>query len=103
MFAPNIIGHSDKKLGLLRSLVGGSLDHGDDNGRRGRIHTLLVGDPGLAKSVLAREATNLLPNSRYVTATNASGKSLVVIIDKENDSLIARYGAVVYLKVVHAS
>ena len=98
MFAPNIIGHNDKKLGLLRSLVGGSLNHGDDNGRRGRIHTLLVGDPGLAKSVLAREATNLLPNSRYVTATNASGKSLVVIIDKENDSLVARYGAVVLSK-----
>lgn len=98
MFAPNVIGHDDKKLGLLRSLVGGILNHGDENGRRGRIHTLLVGDPGLAKSVLAREATNLLPNSRYVTATNASGKSLVVIIDKENDSLVARYGAVVLSK-----
>lgn len=95
MFAPNVIGHNDKKLGLLRSLVGGSLDYGDENGRRGRIHTMLVGDPGQAKSLLAREAINLLPNSRYVTATNASGKSLVVIIDKENDSLVARYGAVV--------
>jgi DNA replicative helicase MCM subunit Mcm2 (Cdc46/Mcm family) len=95
MFAPNVIGHNDKKLGLLRSLVGGSLEYGDENGRRGRIHTFLVGDPGLAKSLLAREATNLLPNSRYVTATNASGKSLVVIIDKENDSLVARYGAIV--------
>jgi replicative DNA helicase Mcm len=95
MFAPNVIGHNDKKLGLLRSLVGGSLDYGDENGRRGRIHTMLAGDPGLAKSLLAREATKLLPNSRYVTATNASGKSLVVIIDKENDSLVARYGAIV--------
>ena len=59
---------------------------------------MLVGDPGQAKSLLAREAINLLPNSRYVTATNASGKSLVVIIDKENDSLVARYGAVVPIK-----
>jgi replicative DNA helicase Mcm len=95
MFAPNVIGNNDKKLGLLRSLVGGSLNYGDENGRRGRIHTMLAGDPGLAKSLLAREATKLLPNSRYVTATNASGKSLVVIIDKENDSLVARYGAIV--------
>jgi replicative DNA helicase Mcm len=76
-------------------LVGGSLDYGDENGRRGRIHTMLAGDPGQSKSLLAREATHLLPNSRYITATNASGKSLVVIIDKENDSLVARYGAVV--------
>jgi DNA replicative helicase MCM subunit Mcm2 (Cdc46/Mcm family) len=83
MFAPNIIGHNDKKLGLLRSLVGGSLDYGDENGRRGRIYTMLVGDPGLAKSLLAREATNLLSNSRYITPTNARGKSLVVIIDRE--------------------
>ena len=98
MFAPNIIGYNDKKLGLLRSLIGGLSDHGDDNGRRGRIHTMLVGDPGLAKSVLSKEATKLQPNSRYVTATNASGKSLVIIIDKENDSLIARYGAVVLSK-----
>lgn len=98
MFAPNIIGYNDKKLGLLRSLVGGLQNHGDDNGRRGRIHTMLVGDPGLAKSVLSKEATKLLPNSRYVTATNASGKSLVVIIDKESDNLVARYGAVVLSK-----
>jgi DNA replicative helicase MCM subunit Mcm2 (Cdc46/Mcm family) len=28
-----------------------------DNGRRGRIHITLVGDPGTAKSILAREAT----------------------------------------------
>ena len=59
---------------------------------------MLVGDPGLAKSVLSKEATKLLPNSRYVTATNASGKSLVVIIDKESDNLVARYGAVVLSK-----
>ena len=66
-----------KSLGLLRSLVGGITDHGNDNGRRGRINTLMVGDPGTAKSLLAREATKVFPNSRYVTAQNASGKSLI--------------------------
>jgi DNA replicative helicase MCM subunit Mcm2 (Cdc46/Mcm family) len=95
MFAPNVIGHNDKKLGLLRSIVGARSDHGNDNGRRGRINTLLVGEPGTAKSTLAREASYLLPNSRYVTAQNASGKSLIAIVDKENDSLTCRYGAVV--------
>ena len=54
MFAPNIVGHDDKKLGLLRSIVGG-VDHGRKGG--GLIDTLLVGDPGTAKSKLAREAT----------------------------------------------
>jgi DNA replicative helicase MCM subunit Mcm2 (Cdc46/Mcm family) len=98
MFAPNVIGHNDKKLGLLRSIVGARSDHGNDNGRRGRINALLVGEPGTAKSTLAREASYLLPNSRYVTAQNASGKSLIAIVDKENDSLICRYGAVVLAK-----
>ena len=54
MFAPNVIGHNDKKLGLLRSLVGGCADHGNDNGRRGRINTLLVGDPGTAKVIACK-------------------------------------------------
>ncbi|MGA9845176.1 MAG: AAA family ATPase, partial [Nitrososphaeraceae archaeon] len=98
MFAPNVIGYNDKKLGLLRSIVGARSDHGTDNGRRGRINTLLVGEPGTAKSTLARETSLLLPNSRYVTAQNASGKSLIAIVDKENDSLICRYGVVVLAK-----
>jgi DNA replicative helicase MCM subunit Mcm2 (Cdc46/Mcm family) len=98
MFAPNVIGYNDKKLGLLRSLVGGRADNGNDNGRRGRINTLLVGDPATAKSLLAREATRITPNSRFVSAQNASGKSLVAIVDKENDSLVLRLGAIVLAK-----
>ena len=106
MFSPNVIGHNTAKLGILRSIVGG-VDNSsieilqkrkEDNGRRGRIPTLLVGDPGTAKSILGREATKILPNSRYVTAQNASGKSLIGIVDKENDSLVLRLGAIVLSK-----
>jgi len=105
MFAPNVIGHNTAKLGILRSIIGG-MDNSierrqkrkEDNGRRGRIHTILVGDPGTAKSILAREATKIFPNSRYVTAQNASGKSLIGIVDKENDSLVLRLGAIVLSK-----
>ena len=42
MFAPNVVGHNDKKIGILRSVVGGNKISGIDNGRRGRINTLLV-------------------------------------------------------------
>ncbi len=98
MFAPNVIGHDDAKLAILLSLVGGRDDHGNDNGRRGRINTLLVGDPGTAKSLLARESTKIFPRSRYVTAQNASGKSLIAIVDKENDSPTLRLGAAVLAK-----
>jgi DNA replicative helicase MCM subunit Mcm2 (Cdc46/Mcm family) len=106
MFSPNVIGHNTAKLGILRSIVGG-VDNSsieilqkrkEDNGRRGRIPTLLVGDPGTAKSILGREATKILPNSRYINAQNASGKSLIGIVDKENDSLVLRLGAIVLSK-----
>jgi DNA replicative helicase MCM subunit Mcm2 (Cdc46/Mcm family) len=60
MTAPNVIGEKDKKLGILWSAVGA---HEQENSRRGRINTLFVGPPGTAKSMLAREATKLIPNS----------------------------------------
>jgi DNA replicative helicase MCM subunit Mcm2 (Cdc46/Mcm family) len=39
MFAPNVIGHEESKLGILLSVVGGRHDHDNDSGRRGRINT----------------------------------------------------------------
>lgn len=102
MFAPNVYGHADKKIGIIRSLVGGSkTKNGTDNGRRGRIHTLMIGDPGTAKTTLAAESIKLDQNSRIVDATGASGKSLVGIVDKENDSLMVKYGVVVAAKNSH--
>ena len=102
MFAPNVYGHSDKKMGILRAIVGGSkAENGVLNGRRGQIHTLLIGDPGTAKTLLSTESTKLDSNSRMVDATGASGKSLVGIVDKENDSLMVKYGVVVAAKHSH--
>ena len=89
MFAPDVIGHKDKKLHLLISAVGAQ----ESTTRRGRIHTLLIGPPGVAKSKLARAAVELVSNSRFVTAQNASGKGITAVIDKENDSTILRIGA----------
>lgn len=108
-FAPNVIGHSDAKLGILRSAVSAKSDSArrrkmddDSNGSssnkipgyRNRTHILLVGDPGTAKSMLAQEAKNIMPNSRYVTAQHASVKSLMGIVDKEQDNKMLMLGAV---------
>jgi hypothetical protein len=43
----------------------------------------LIGDPGLAKSILLRQSTKLVPNSRFESLQNATGKSLTVIESKE--------------------
>lgn len=90
MFAPNIIEHNDAKLGILRSVVGG-IERGKI---RGRINTFMVGDPGTAKSTLAREAVDLKPNSRYVSGPHSSAKTITAIMDKDNDGLVLRLGAI---------
>ncbi len=85
MFAPQVIGHSDAKLGILRSAVN-VRESKHLTGIRSRTHTVLAGDPGTAKTMLANEATKIVPNSRYVTAQHASIKSVLAIIDKEPDN-----------------
>ena len=91
MLAPNVIGHNDVKLGLLRSIVGGD-DHEQRGG--GRVNTFMVGDPGTAKSTLANEATKIKPSSRHVSAPHASAKTITAIVDKENESVTLRLGAI---------
>lgn len=49
MFAPHVIGHSDAKLGILRSAVS-VRENKHLTSIRSRTHTLLAGDPGTAKS-----------------------------------------------------
>jgi DNA replicative helicase MCM subunit Mcm2 (Cdc46/Mcm family) len=51
MIAPKVIGHAAEKQGILRSL-GGS----PESNIRGRIHTLLIGPPCVANSMLTRKA-----------------------------------------------
>lgn len=92
MFCPNIIGHDDAKLGLLRSIVGGLTDK--EQKYDGRISTLIVGDPGTAKSTLTRESIELKANSRYVSAPHASSKTITAIIEKMNDTIVISLGAI---------
>ena len=84
MFAPQVMGHSDAKLGLLRSAVN-VRETKQLTGIRSRTHTNLAGAKGTAKSTLAEEATKIVPNSRWVTAQHVSIKSVLAIIDKDPD------------------
>jgi replicative DNA helicase Mcm len=89
MVAPTVIGHEDKKLGIILMYVGAP----ETEDSRGRIHGLFIGPPGTAKSKLARAAKKLgEPYSRYSSTQGASGKSITAIIDKDNDSYVLRLG-----------
>ena len=74
MFSPNVVGHADKKLGILLSAVN-TLERMDQK-RRLRLNTLFVGPPGTAKSLLGREVVKLLPIAgMYRDKTPAVGEN----------------------------
>jgi replicative DNA helicase Mcm len=82
---------------MLLSLVSSGDDSTNTNVNRGtrtRIHCLLVGNPGVAKSSLLKKAVKLVSNSRYESAQHASGRSLTAIVDKENEHYCLRLGPV---------
>src|SRR3989344_2959387 len=69
--APSIYGFDLIKKAVLLQLFGGVKKVKSDKGStRGDIHVLLVGDPGVAKSVLLKYVSTIAPKGRYV-----SGKS----------------------------
>lgn len=89
MVAPTIIGHDQKKLGIILMYIGAP----ETDDFRGRIPGLFIGPPGTAKSKLALAAKRLgQPHSRYSSTQGASGKSITAIIDKDNDSYVLRNG-----------
>ena len=94
MFATSIIGNNYVKKGLLLSAASTSLDK-----KAKKLHAILVGDSGLAKSELLKAVTKLVPNSRYESVQFATGKSLTAIVSKEeSDALILRIGPIAQAK-----
>lgn len=101
MFAPSVIGHNHIKLGLLLSAASCADDHAGNKVYKSRIraHSFLIGEPGTAKSVLLREVVKIVPNSRYRSAQNSTGKSLTAIVAKEGgESAILRLGPIPFSK-----
>lgn len=69
--APTIFGLEEVKLGLALQMVGGvPIDFEDGTRKRGDIHIMLVGDPGVAKSQLLEFIAKYSPR-----AVSFSGKS----------------------------
>ena len=78
----SVIGNEHVKRGLLFSAVNTSYDVA----KKDRINLLLIGDPWVGKSKLLKRTTKLVPNSRYESEENSSGKSLTGIIEKLDDN-----------------
>jgi DNA replicative helicase MCM subunit Mcm2 (Cdc46/Mcm family) len=90
MFATSVIGHNSVKKGLLLCATSTSIDK-----KTKKLHTILVGDVGLAKSELLKNSVEIVPGSRYENIQFSTGKSLTAIVSKdEGDAITLRTGPI---------
>lgn len=75
--APTIFGLEDVKLGMLLQMFGGvSVELPDGTRKRGDIHILLVGDPGVAKSQLLKFTAEFSPRAIEFSGRSTSEAGL---------------------------
>merc|ERR1719188_2912160 len=85
--APEIFGHTDVKKAMLLVLVGSFTKQMKDGMKiRGDIHTLFMGDPGVAKSQFMKQAVNIAPRSVYTTGKGSSGVGLTASVVRDNQT-----------------
>jgi replicative DNA helicase Mcm len=82
--APTVWGYEEIKKSLVLQLFGGVEKEQDNGGKiRGDIHILLIGDPGVAKSVMLGYMANISPKGRYVVGKSASGAGLTATVVRD--------------------
>merc|ERR1719245_2049884 len=82
---PEIFGMLDMKKALLLVLVGSFTKTMEDGMKIcGDIHTLFMGDPGVAKSQLLKQVINIAPRSVYTTGKGSSGVGLTASVVRDN-------------------
>jgi replicative DNA helicase Mcm len=81
---PSVWGYEEIKKSLVLQLFGGVKKvHADGQKSRGDIHILLIGDPGVAKSVTLGFMANISPKGRYVVGKSASGAGLTATVVRD--------------------
>lgn len=85
--APEIFGHQDLKKALLLVLIGAPTKQMKDGLKiRGDIHTLMMGDPGVAKSQLLKQVTYIAPRSVYTSGKGSSSAGLTASVNRDNST-----------------
>jgi replicative DNA helicase Mcm len=94
--APSIYGSSHIKEAIMYLLFGGVEKHHPDIKIRGEINVFLIGDPGIAKSLLLQASAKLAPRGLYTSGrgTTAAGLTAAVLKDK-NGEMTLEAGALV--------
>ncbi|MGP8108492.1 MAG: minichromosome maintenance protein MCM [Thermoplasmata archaeon] len=83
--APTIKGMEQEKEAIALQMFGGlEKRHSDGVRTRGDIHTLLVGDPGTAKSQLLRYVAEVAPRAIYTSGKGATAAGLTAAAVKDD-------------------
>tara|TARA_Y100000310_G_C20704257_1_gene833398 strand:+ start:6 stop:1460 length:1455 start_codon:yes stop_codon:yes gene_type:complete len=82
--APSIWGNEEVKKALALQLFSGvQKKRSDGTWMRGDIHILLVGDPGVAKSVLLSFISGVAPKGRYLSGKSSTGAGLTATVVRD--------------------
>lgn len=82
--APSVYGYDEIKKALLLQLFSGiRKEKSDGTFARGDMHVLLVGDPGVAKSVMLKFIASIAPKGRYVSGKSATGAGLTATVVRD--------------------
>jgi replicative DNA helicase Mcm len=76
--APHIVDTDDAKKVVAASLIGGSTGRDD-----GRIHSLIISNPGMGKTDILEFNKEVFPNSHYADGKNSSGVGLTATVEQE--------------------
>jgi len=90
-FIPHIFGYNKIKLGLLLAVIS---KRGKINKlRRGWINVLLVGDPGMAKSMMLEHIQKITQKSTYTTGKGSTAAGLTAgMVKQDNGTSILQAG-----------
>jgi len=82
--SPSVWGYEEIKKSLVLQLFSGVQKvHKDGQKSRGDIHILLIGDPGVAKSVMLTFIARISPKGRYIVGKSASGAGLTATVVRD--------------------
>src|SRR6056297_336885 len=84
LVAPSVWGFEEIKGSLLLQLFGGVKKMKPDGQHsRGDLHIMMIGDPGVAKSVILGFMANISPKGRYVVGKSTSGAGLTATVARD--------------------
>lgn len=81
--APTIFGYDDRKLAVALQMFGGVSREVQGNRKRGELHIMFIGDPGVGKSQILESARTLAPRAMSSSGTGASAVGLTASAQQE--------------------